>query len=129
MGSLGKVRAIATVSLFGACALCSSCASPTHVFAVRNTCEQVVAVSVESAAANSVSGGSIHQLAPDGVAVFRVDGNVSELAFVVLSELATGSPGLSDVEFDIDDVEKDAEGVYQLIVGPSCEAVAPATSG
>lgn len=111
-----------TVPVVVAATVLTSCSSPVHSFAVESTCDETVAVSV-SAAGQGARG--FQELPSGGQVLVAVPAKNLELVFDVGSDLASGSPELSYVEFNIGDLNPDSEGVYHLAVGPNCEAVQP----
>jgi hypothetical protein len=113
------LRAVLTI---GAAAVLASCSAPVNTFVIENTCNETVAVNV-SPAGQGARG--FQEVQSGGLVTVEVPAEHPDVVFDVGSDLASGSPELSYVEFNIGDLSPDAEGVYHLTVGPDCEAVQP----
>lgn len=115
---LGVLAAVVCVGVL------AGCSTPRHVFSVENTCPELVAVSVGRA---NEGGHGFTELGVGEAVRVQVAPDISEMVFLVNSDLVSGSPDLSYVEFNVSDLKADGDGIYHLVVGDECEAVQPAS--
>lgn len=115
------MRRIVLLGLVAIAPAIAACGPPENTFHIANACGEDVAVWLGPAG----SGGTGFKiLEPDGTMAWRLPQDLAAIGFAANSDLPSGSPELSYIEFDLVDLVRDGSGEYHLLVNSECEAVA-----